>query len=80
MFMLLGNDKLPTFAGLGHVNFYMCQVGACYLRQVGAARLRPSVAVVHRTLTGKVLACCGRLCVETLHLMCALKPCTLCVR
>lgn len=24
--MLLGNDKLPTFAGIGHVNFYMCQV------------------------------------------------------
>lgn len=28
LFMLLGNDKLPTFAGIGHVNFYMCQVGA----------------------------------------------------
>ena len=27
VFMLLGNDKLPLAAGLGHVNFYMCQVG-----------------------------------------------------
>ncbi|KAI3427093.1 hypothetical protein D9Q98_007032 [Chlorella vulgaris] len=25
LFLSLGNDKLPTFAGLGHVNFYMCQ-------------------------------------------------------
>ncbi|KAL4444085.1 hypothetical protein ABPG75_011822 [Micractinium tetrahymenae] len=25
LFMLLGNEKLPTFAGIGHVNFYMCQ-------------------------------------------------------
>ena len=23
--MSLGNDKLPTYAGLGHVSFYMCQ-------------------------------------------------------
>ena len=23
--MSLGNDKLPTFAGLGHVSMYMCQ-------------------------------------------------------
>lgn len=26
VFMLLGNDKLPIVVGLGHVNFYMCQV------------------------------------------------------
>jgi hypothetical protein len=25
LFMSLGNDKLPTFAGLGHVSMYMCQ-------------------------------------------------------
>ncbi|EFN56792.1 expressed protein [Chlorella variabilis] len=25
VFMSLGNDKLPTYAGLGHVSFYMCQ-------------------------------------------------------
>lgn len=28
VFMLLGNDKLPIVVGLGHVNFYMCQVCA----------------------------------------------------
>jgi hypothetical protein len=25
LFLSLGNDKLPTFAGIGHVNMYMCQ-------------------------------------------------------
>lgn len=31
VFMLLGNDKLPIVVGLGHVNFYMCQVGTAAL-------------------------------------------------
>lgn len=26
LFMSLGNEKLPSFAGLGHVSMYMCQV------------------------------------------------------
>ena len=27
LFMLLGNDKLPFLAGVGHVNFYMWCAG-----------------------------------------------------
>lgn len=38
LFMLLGNDKLPTVAGIGHVNFYMCQVWPAVVQcQLGAA-------------------------------------------
>ena len=41
MFMLLGNDKLPIVVGLGHVNFYMCQVGATFLcRRPSSCKVR----------------------------------------
>ena len=39
-FLLLGNEKYPQWAGLGHVNFYMCQFPFDLDRATGPAQQR----------------------------------------